>query len=473
METRDESLPTDEPESALQNTDAIALVLQHSDKKALTINPVTPAPPTQRISRFIDDIRPTPGSNIVRIYGISDCVIAVAFTLFVVNIALPPDGLSASQLQNFIVQNLLPKILFFLPTYLVVASSWVSHYRILTYLKRSSSLFIILNVLFLASIVFLPVPVLFFYQYGNQAGVWQVFAITQLVTSTALLCMWVVARGDHLLDQDTPTEYLRYTTARLLIIPLGTLVSIGVAFYNVWIAEGIFLAFYVLGWFLHTLYYHSNPRASHLEGTIRMCSISDNMTAVAITFLIATITSTVASDSQQPFSTALNAVMEQLPVYGFSFLVVGFYWLSHHRIFMVIRRHNMPLIWLNFAFLFFIELQPIFNGLRATYPRSQLTAILYVSEQAATGLMLLVIWWYAAKGHRLIDKTMDRFEIMTFALRALLVPMIFLLSIAIILFRNDLAFYFWLLVIVLEVADLVYRRVQHRLHKAVQVEADI
>jgi len=473
METRDESLPTDEPESALQNTDAIALVLQHSDKKALTINPVTPAPPTQRISRFIDDIRPTPGSNIVRIYGISDCVIAVAFTLFVVNIALPPDGLSASQLQNFIVQNLLPKILFFLPTYLVVASSWVSHYRILTYLKRSSSLFIILNVLFLASIVFLPVPVLFFYQYGNQAGVWQVFAITQLVTSTALLCMWVVARGDHLLDQDTPTEYLRYTTARLLIIPLGTLVSIGVAFYNVWIAEGIFLAFYVLGWFLHTLYYHSNPRASHLEGTIRMCSISDNMTAVAITFLIATITSTVASDSQQPFSTALNAVMEQLPVYGFSFLVVGFYWLSHHRIFMVIRRHNMPLIWLNFAFLFFIELQPIFNGLRATYPRSQLTAILYVSEQAATGLMLLVIWWYAAKGHRLIDKTMDRFEIMTFALRALLVPMIFLLSIAIILFRNGLAFYFWLLVIVLEVADLVYRRVQHRLHKAVQVEADI
>ena len=243
METRDESLPTDEPESALQNTDAIALVLQHSDKKALTINPVTPAPPTQRISRFIDDIRPTPGSNIVRIYGISDCVIAVAFTLFVVNIALPPDGLSASQLQNFIVQNLLPKILFFLPTYLVVASSWVSHYRILTYLKRSSSLFIILNVLFLASIVFLPVPVLFFYQYGNQAGVWQVFAITQLVTSTTLLCMWVVARGDHLLDQDTPTEYLRYTTARLLIIPLGTLVSIGVAFYNVWIAEVSFSPF--------------------------------------------------------------------------------------------------------------------------------------------------------------------------------------------------------------------------------------
>jgi uncharacterized membrane protein len=478
METRDESQSTNEPDSAQQNTDAIAPVLQRDGNIASVINPVTPTPTpnalrTQRITRFIGDIQPTKGSNVTRIYGISDCVIAVAFTLFVVNIALPSAGLNASQLQTFIRQDLLTKILFFLPTYVVVASSWVSHYLILTYVKRSSSLFIILNVLFLASIVFLPVPVLFFYRYGNQSGVWQVFAITQLVTSMALLCMWVIARVDHLLDPVIPSEYLRSTTARLLVIPLGTLLSIGVAFYNVWIAEGIFLAFYVLGWFLHTRSYHRNRRAIYLEGTIRMCSISDNMTAVAITFLIVTITSLILSNSQQSFSTSLGAVIEQLPVYSFSFLLVGFYWLSHHRIFMLIRRHNMPLIWLNFGFLVFIELQPIFNALRATYPTSQLTSILYVLEQAATGLMLLVIWWYAANGHRLIDKSMERFEIISFALRALMVPMIFILSIAIILFRNDLAFYFWLLVILLEVADLVYRHVQRRLHKAVQIEADV
>ena len=179
------------------------------------------------------------------------------------------------------------------------------------------------------------------------------------------------------------------------------------------------------------------------------------------------------SNNQHAFSTALGAVVAELPVYGFTFLIVGFYWLSHHRIFMVIRRHNMPLIWLNFAFLVFIELQPIFNALRVTYPTSQTTAILYASGQAFTGLMLLVIWWYAAKGHRLIDTTLGRFEIMSFALRALLVPMIFILSLAIILFRNDLAIYFWLLVIVLEIADLVYRRVRRRLHKAVQVETDM
>jgi hypothetical protein len=112
-----------------------------------------------------------------------------------------------------------------------------------------------------------------------------------------------------------------------------------------------------------------------------------------------------------------------------------------------------------------IEFQPIFNGLRVSYPTSPTTSLLFACEQVATGLMLLVIWWYAAAGHRLIDATMSSYEIRFFALRALLIPIIFMLSIAVILFRNDLAIYVWLLVIVAEGSDLVYRRMRRRTHE--------
>jgi uncharacterized membrane protein len=407
-----------------------------------------------------EEIQPQPGSNVQRIIALSDCVIAVAFTLFVVNIQLPPDGLSESQLQSYVISNILPSMPFYLVSYLVVASSWISHYRILTYVKRSNSVFIMLNILFLASIVFLPVPLLFFYLYGNQAGVWQLFAATQVVTGMTLLLMWVVARGDHLLDSAIPSEYLTYTTIRLLLIPLGTLISLGVSFYSVLLAEGFFLCFYVLGWLLHSIIYRHRQSTGIMDGTTRMCSITDNMVAVAVTFLIAYITGTLLSNSQQPFSTALHTVLEQLPVYGFSLLIVGFYWLSHHRIFMVIRRHTLTLIWLNFAFLLFIELQPVFNSLRATYPGSQTTSILYASNQALTGLMILVIWVYAASRHRLIDMTMDRSHIISLALRALLAPLIFLSSIAVIIYRNDYIIYIWLLAIILLVADLAYWRIR-------------
>ena len=120
-----------------------------------------------------------------------------------------------------------------------------------------------------------------------------------------------------------------------------------------------------------------------------------------------------------------------------------------------------------------IELQPPFNALHATYPKSQLTTILYASNQAFTGLMLLVIWLYAARGHRLIDKSIDRSHIISIVLRVLLTPMIFILSIAVIFFRNDLAIFIWLLVIVLEVADLISRRVRRGSHKEVRAEADV
>ncbi len=466
MDTENESLPGDEQISAEQKTHNTPIVRQ----------PAKPVPRMQRLTYLLDEIRPTPGSNVTRIYGLSDCVIAVAFTLFIVNLRLPPEGLNESQLQNFIIHNMLSgEIPFYLATYLVVASSWISHYRIITYLKRSNSLVIILNILFLASIVFLPVPVAFFYRYGNQVGSLLVFASTQLVTSVALLLMWVVARVDNLLDPEILLEYRSYTTARLIIIPMGTLLAIGIAFYNVWIAEAILLFFYVLGWFLRGIFYRRHRRTDYLEGTTRMCSITDNMTAVAITFLITTITAVIFSNVQQSFSTLLNEILAELPIYGFSLLIVGFYWLSHHRIFMVIRRHDMTLIWLNFAFLLCIELQPIFNNLHASYPKSQTATLLYVSEQAATGLMLLVIWWYAAKKHRLIDKSLERFDILLFAFRALLIPLVFILSIAIILFRNDLAVFFWLLVIVVEVADVVFRRIRRISHKddQHQVETDM
>lgn len=416
-----------------------------------------------------DAFRPTPGSNITRIYGISDCVIAVAFTLFVVNIRLPPPGLNESGLRGFVASDMLVDDALYVGVYVVVASSWISHYRILTYMRQSNVLFVLLNVVFLGSIVFLPVPVALFYRYIGQAGVWQVFAGTQLVTSTTLLLMWIVARADRLLDTETPAAYVRYLTARLLMISCGTLLSFGVAFVSTVVAEGIFLFQFLLAGLLRARSYRHHRREDYLPGTTRMCSITDNMVAVAITFLIATITSAGASNSQQPFAQTLTAIWTALPLYGITFLIVGFYWLSHHRLFMLIRRHNMALIWLNFAFLLFIELQPQFNALHATYPSSPLTKFLYAVNQALCGLMLVVIWVYAAQKHRLIDETMNRAQSVAIAWRALVPPLFFLLSIAVVFFRSGYAVPLWLLVIGVEVARAIAGPVRRGIYQARRV----
>jgi uncharacterized membrane protein len=394
-------------------------------------------------------------------------VIAVAFTLFVVNIRLPPTGLNASELKSFVAHDTLIDVALYVGTYLVVASAWISHYRVITYQRQSSDLFVILNVIFLASIVFLPVPVALFYRYANQAGVWQIFAGTQALTSITLLLMWIVACVDHLLDPQTPAVYQRYVTARLLIISLGTLLSFAVAFVNTLVAVGIFLCLFIFAGLWHVFSYrsrrtHGDP--GYLAGTIRMCSITDNMTAVALTFLITTITSVGLAASQQSFAQTLTAIGTVLPLYGITFLIVGFYWLSHHRLFMLIRRHDMLLIWLNFAFLLFIELQPQANALHSMYPSDPLVSSLYAANQALCGLMLVAIWIYAARRHRLIDQAMNHSQVVSLAWRALVPPLLFLLSIASIFFQNYFAVVLWLLVIGLEVAGVIASRVRRRSH---------
>lgn len=59
MDIENEPLPAGERASIEQQTDEIPS-LQH---------PVAPAPPTQQITRFLDDIRHTPGSNVQRIHA--------------------------------------------------------------------------------------------------------------------------------------------------------------------------------------------------------------------------------------------------------------------------------------------------------------------------------------------------------------------------------------------------------------------
>jgi hypothetical protein len=77
------------------------------------------------------------------------------------------------------------------------------------------------------------------------------------------------------------------------------------------------------------------------------------------------------------------------------------------------------------------------NSLYASYPKSQLTTRIYASGQAFTRLILLVMWVHAARGHRHIDTSMERSHLISIGLHAFLTQMIFLLSIAIMVVRND------------------------------------
>src|SRR5207245_1959311 len=60
--------------------------------------------------------------------------------------------------------------------------------------------------------------------------------------------------------------------------------------------------------------------------------------------------------TEQQFITKLLQLLPQFEIYALSFMIVGIYWISYHRVLHYIRRSHSILIWLNLLFLFFIML---------------------------------------------------------------------------------------------------------------------
>ena len=50
----------------------------------------------------------------------------------------------------------------------------------------------------------------------------------------------------------------------------------------------------------------------------------------------------------------LQGLSGQFETFIISFLVVGAFWMAHHRVFDKIKRYDQTLVWLNFVFLLFI-----------------------------------------------------------------------------------------------------------------------
>src|SRR5437773_10644836 len=93
-----------------------------------------------------------------RIEAFSDGVFAVAITLLVLNIKIPPDNLLDD--NNLWKQLLLqwPMLLAFVTSFATIGIMWINHHRLFNYIKHTDTGLLLLNLLLLLVIVFIPYP---------------------------------------------------------------------------------------------------------------------------------------------------------------------------------------------------------------------------------------------------------------------------------------------------------------------------
>jgi uncharacterized membrane protein len=168
-----------------------------------------------------------------------------------------------------------------------------------------------------------------------------------------------------------------------------------------------------------------------LIGMERILFFSDAVMAIAITLL--------ALDIRVPQVDPAIAVTElprqlssmgpNLMTFFISFIVIGIYWISHHRYFGYIKRYDNRLILLNLMFLFFIICMPFLASMLGRYVFVPVALVAYTLAISALGFSMWLIWWYASHDHRLIAADLDPETIRMNNIRLLIAPLIFLVAV--------------------------------------------
>jgi len=188
----------------------------------------------------------------------------------------------------------------------------------------------------------------------------------------------------------------------------------------------------------------------------RTSFFSDAIFAIAMTLLAVEIKVPEVPPEDLP-----GTLLEQGPqyfAYLLSFAVTGAYWLTHHRLFKLLRGYDANLQRINLLALLFIALTGFASGVLARYGDQPAGVVVYAVIISGMGLSYTGLWQYAWH-RRLLGDDVDASLFSYLRARSIAVPLVFMASIPVAFLSPTAAEYLWLAVLVLEQAlALLYRR---------------
>jgi uncharacterized membrane protein len=183
-------------------------------------------------------------------------------------------------------------------------------------------------------------------------------------------------------------------------------------------------------------------------------SFGDAIFAFAITFM------TLAIDipdlppnlTESELLSRLYDMYPQVEDYIISFAVIAIFWISYHQVFNFITRSHISMVYLNLLFLLLITFFPFTTSLVINYGSYQIPYVIYCIVVIMTSSLLALIWWYATKDYRLVDKDINPLFVRGIMINLLLIPFVFAISILVSFFDLDIAQYVWLIIAPLNIA---------------------
>lgn len=174
-------------------------------------------------------------------------------------------------------------------------------------------------------------------------------------------------------------------------------------------------------------------------GVSRIAGFSDGVFSIAITLLVfgLQVPDIANPTSAEELAESLGALAPQFEAYAQTFLIIGAFWVGHHRAFRRIARDNDRLVWINLLFLLTVSFMPFPAMLVGRYPDNRVSVLVMSGSLAAVSLTYAGLWAYGRYGGLFVPFTAPivRIELWTAGTMAAL----FLISIPVAFADLDLA----------------------------------
>jgi uncharacterized membrane protein len=179
----------------------------------------------------------------------------------------------------------------------------------------------------------------------------------------------------------------------------------------------------------------------------RVGFFSDAVFVVAMTLLVVGIGLPTVRPSQ--LADALREQRPEIISFFVSFVVIGNYWLGHHRFYSRLGAITTPLMTLNLFYLAAIAFMPFPTALAGRYTEDPVPVVMYaVTLGVASGLEAVML--VVAQREQLFTRELPR-PVLRYLVGAALVPvLLFFISIPIAFVNTTWALLSWLLIFPLE-----------------------
>ena len=163
----------------------------------------------------------------------------------------------------------------------------------------------------------------------------------------------------------------------------------------------------------------------------RLEAFSDGVFAIVITLIVLNVKVPdvhIANNSQ--LNQIIRAAAPKLLSFGFSFLVIGIFWIAHHRIFSFAKVVDTPLLWLNLVYLMFNALIPFPASILADNFFMPTTILIYTGTLFLISMMHFIILEYIIKHEDVKHEALTKSIYRSATRSAIIGPVCFILAAA-------------------------------------------